>query len=375
MADWLIATLEFLDPNPPPKGAYMHLYLDLYKKEAGKVAASLSKNQSVQSGLAQRLILLAKEEVGYKAGKVAASLSKNQSVQSGLAQRLIPLAKEEVESARRVLSVIGAREELNRFNKAIVRYTEEELGIKFPEVRDDITKSLMNASYDRYRLTESGDPQEIVKQMIESASQRVYPIIAGYPDAVVDTKCRANELRFTRSCQDQVGRLLSVLACAVPSGGRILEIGTGVGVGTAWITAGLRERIDVEVISVEIDPVLSRAANKSKWPSYVKILTANALDILGTLGTFNLVFADASPIKYGHIDSVLKVLSPGGLLLVDDLEAAEQTTEVEQTTQSSKRDDFRRSLLHYADLNVVEIEWSTGIILVAKSIYPPAVYH
>lgn len=139
-------------------------------------------------------------------------------MQSGLTLRLIPLAKEEVENTRRVLSAIGAREELDRFNKSIVRYMEEELGTKFLELRADITTTLMNASYDRYRLTESGDPDELVKQMIESASRRVYPIIAGYPDAVADTKRRANELRFTRSCQDQVGRLLSVLACAVPYG-------------------------------------------------------------------------------------------------------------------------------------------------------------
>lgn len=126
---------------------------------------------------------------------------------------------------------------------------------------------------------------------------------------------------------------------------------------------------------MEIDPVLSRAAKKSAWPSYVKILTANALYVLGKIGTFNLVFADAAPIKYGHISSVLKVLSPGGLLMIDDFEATMQTSEAEQTAQSSKQDVFRRSLLHHPELNIVEMEWSTGVILATKSMHPPTAYH
>jgi hypothetical protein len=41
LGDWLISTLEFLNPYPPPKGAYIHLYLDLYKREANQVAADV----------------------------------------------------------------------------------------------------------------------------------------------------------------------------------------------------------------------------------------------------------------------------------------------------------------------------------------------
>ena len=54
-----------------------------------------------------------------------------------------------------------------------------------------------------------------------------------------------------------MGRLLSTLAAAVPPGGRILEIGTGVGVGLAWLAAGLEGREDVEVLTVESDERLA----------------------------------------------------------------------------------------------------------------------
>jgi predicted O-methyltransferase YrrM len=50
---------------------------------------------------------------------------------------------------------------------------------------------------------------------------------------------RANELGFEQSCEADVGRLLAVLAAGVPGGGRILEIGTGAGVGTAWMVEGI----------------------------------------------------------------------------------------------------------------------------------------
>ena len=57
-----------------------------------------------------------------------------------------------------------------------------------------------------------------------------------------------------------MGRLLAALAAAVPSGGRVLEIGTGVGVGLAWLVHGLGARRDVEVVTVELDDEVQRTA-------------------------------------------------------------------------------------------------------------------
>jgi predicted O-methyltransferase YrrM len=329
LADWLSSALGFLDPSPPPKGAYVHLCLDLYETEANRVAAALKESESLPSNLPQRLI---------------------------------PLAKEEVESARRVLSAIDARPELDRFNSAVAQYAENELGTKFPELRRVIGMALIEASLDRYRLTESGAHEELLKQMIESASRRVYSVLAGYPLAVADAKRRASELRFGMSCEDDVGRLLTVLAAAVPSGGRLLEIGTGVGVGTAWIVAGLDERTDVEVLSVEIDPRLSNATRDWPWPDYVQIVTADVMAELETIGTFDLVFADASPVKYSNIDSLLKTLRPGGILVMDDLGPPNFSER-----QRADKDALCRSLMNHHELHVVDIEWSTGLIVATKS--------
>jgi demethylmenaquinone methyltransferase/2-methoxy-6-polyprenyl-1,4-benzoquinol methylase len=50
-----------------------------------------------------------------------------------------------------------------------------------------------------------------------------------------------------------VGGLIACLANAVPNGGRVLEIGTGSGVGLAWIVHRVGSGTDVEVLSVELD--------------------------------------------------------------------------------------------------------------------------
>ena len=120
------------------------------------------------------------------------------------------------------------------------------LGAQFPSVRRIIAKTLLGASPDGYRLAprtpESADPEELVKQMVQRGSERLYLIQTNVPPAVAGAKRRAKDHRFTMSCEDGVGRLLGVFAAAVPSEGRVLEIGTGVGVGVGWITAGLGER-------------------------------------------------------------------------------------------------------------------------------------
>ena len=47
----------------------------------------------------------------------------------------------------------------------------------------------------------------------------------------------------------------------------MLELGTGTGAGTAWITHCLQGRDDVEVITVEIDAATGALAPQHRWPS------------------------------------------------------------------------------------------------------------
>ena len=334
--DWLMSVLDFLSPSPPSKGAYVHLFLDLYQREANMVHSVLQQGEFARSSLSPRLL---------------------------------PVVKDEIESARRVLSISGTEQELDQFNDAIDHYRDDELGAQFPSVRRIIAKTLLGASPDGYRLAprtpESADPEELVKQMVQRGSERLYLIQTNVPPAVAGAKRRAKDHRFTMSCEDGVGRLLGVFAAAVPSEGRVLEIGTGVGVGVGWITAGLGERTDVEVISIEVDRRLAAAASAWPWPGYVQILTADASEAatVNKLGTFDLVFVDAAPVKYGRdVDFNVRLLRPGGMLIFDDFLAGPTTSEVEV----SEKDVLRRSLSSHPELRAVELDWSSGVIVATK---------
>lgn len=90
------------------------------------------------------------------------------------------------------------------------------------------------------------------------------------PDSVAGAYQRATMTGFQFSCDVEVGRLLAVLAAAVPSGGRILEIGKGVGVGLGWLVHGLGARTDAQVVSVELDADIQGMARSVAWPDWVR---------------------------------------------------------------------------------------------------------
>jgi predicted O-methyltransferase YrrM len=329
MADWLRSILQALEPSPPPKGAYFHLVLDLYQGEAKRVDSTLRTSETASTALLGTLA---------------------------------PLAKEEVQSTRRILSAVNAKQQLDELDDAIGRFGEEELGAEFFKVRRVIARALVSASPDGYGLPsvvpEAEDPDDLVRQMVVNSSQRLHVAIEGIPDAVAAARRRAHQLRFPLSSEDGVGRLLAVLAAAVPPGGRILEIGTGVGVGTAWISTGLAGRTDVEMISVEVDRQSSDAAMEWPWPAHVHIINADVLDVLGTLGKFDLMFVDAAPIKR-HIEWTIRALRRGGILVVDDCHTDMKMTDLQRANNA----DLRRFLLRHPELQTVELDWASGVIL------------
>src|SRR5258706_13192769 len=57
---------------------------------------------------------------------------------------------------------------------------------------------------------------------------------------------------FMLACEPKTGAILRTLAASKP-GGRLLEIGTGTGVGTCWVLDGLDA--PAQVLMVDINPV------------------------------------------------------------------------------------------------------------------------
>lgn len=182
------------------------------------------------------------------------------------------------------------------------------------------------------------------------------------PSIVLTALQRATDFGFTLSSELGVGKLLAVLSASVKRGGRILEIGTGVGVGTAWIVAGLQDRQDVEVITIELDTSTADIAKQYEWPHFVSISMGNVLDMYSDLGTFDLIFADAQGGKWVGLEQTISALKPGGMLLVDDMTPAQWGSEHhEMQTQI-----VRKTLLSHPELISCEMPVASGIILSSK---------
>ncbi len=179
------------------------------------------------------------------------------------------------------------------------------------------------------------------------------------PDLVVAARAAAEAAEFPFSCADQVGQLLSVLAAAVPPNGRILELGTGAGVGTAWIVHGLGPRRDVELTTVDWAPEMSDLARGNPWPDYVRFLVEDAVAVLPTLGAFDLIFADSPGGKWQGLVLTIEALRPGGVLVVDDMMPQVDWTE----EQAANQERVHETLLHHPELVSCDLKWATGVLL------------
>jgi predicted O-methyltransferase YrrM len=329
LLDWMMSILEVIEYDPGRKGAHSHLLLGRYLKEAKNISSILKESEAAAASLAPALGILAHEEV---------------------------------EAARAIIGALGSDAAAQEFSRAAAGLDGKHIGAQFANVRALVARTLLREFGRGDGIGLSGlDRDGRVAKMVEAGSERLLPLTRGVPADVVAAKRRAEELHFQRSCPDDVGRLLAMLTAAVRSNGRVLEIGTGAGFGLAWIVAGLHQRVDVEVVSIEADPALFEAVRNCAWPAYVTLEAGDASQMLGNLGEFDLVFADASPMKFQYIATILRTLRAGGTLLVDDL--------CGPTSSSKARSDhagLKAYLSYHPDLQSVFLDWSTGLVLASR---------
>lgn len=180
------------------------------------------------------------------------------------------------------------------------------------------------------------------------------------PSPVRAAYAREKELGFTKSSAPEVGQLLSVLAATVAPHGRVLELGTGAGVGLAWIVNGVGRRNDVEVVSVELNGEQAALVQAAGWPDWVSIIVGDGAKLVETLGTFDLIFPDIPGKVYG-LREAIAALRPGGLLLVDDMGRSPHDDPERCARLASVRDQ-----LGEPPLICTELAFSSGMILAAR---------
>lgn len=183
------------------------------------------------------------------------------------------------------------------------------------------------------------------------------------PKWVQEALARSKELGFELSCEEFVGRLLSVLSANVRPDGRILELGTGAGVGLSWIVSGLAERKDVKVVTVDTDAELLNEVQKSNWPAFVEFKQEDGAREVTRLGKFDLIFADAPGGKLTNIEGTISALNVNGLLVVDDMDLTQH--EDDEPLRNQLRGIIKK-ILSDERLLCVELPISSGVILAVR---------
>ena len=100
----------------------------------------------------------------------------------------------------------------------------------------------------------------------------------------------------------------------------MLELGTGTGVGTAWLLAGMDP--GATLTSVDTDVVVQAVAREALGSDpRLTLVQEDAAAFLKREAdkSYDLVFADAIPGKYESLDDALAVVSPGGFYIIDDM--------------------------------------------------------
>jgi predicted O-methyltransferase YrrM len=135
------------------------------------------------------------------------------------------------------------------------------------------------------------------------------------PPLVLRAQEAARALGFTLSTTDEDGALLHVLA-ARRGVLRVGEIGTGTGVGTAWLSSALAP--GTPLVTCDVDPERVAAARGvfADDPD-VRVLEGDWRAVLPPEGPFDLLFCDGGHAK-DDPDAVLGLVAPRGTVVLDD---------------------------------------------------------
>jgi predicted O-methyltransferase YrrM len=167
---------------------------------------------------------------------------------------------------------------------------------------------------------------------------------------------------FSMASELRTGSLLRTLAATKPAG-TFLELGTGTGLSTAWILAGMDAASTL--LSVDNDAHVQAIAQRHLGhDGRVSFQLADGATLLASLveQRFDYLFADTWPGKYDHLEDALALLKPGGLYLIDDMLPQANWP----PGHAEKAAALTATLAGHPDVIMTRLDWASGIILVTK---------
>ena len=181
--------------------------------------------------------------------------------------------------------------------------------------------------------------------------------------AVLDAIRRdAERVGFTLASEPQTGSLLRGLAASKP-GGLMLELGTGTGVGTTWLLSGMDATS--RLVTVDSDPTVVEIARRHLGhDSRVTFHLGDGGEFLEQSSQqFDLIFADAWPGKFTHLDRALSLLRVGGVYVVDDLLPQPSWPDGHAPNVQALIPDLE----HRPGFIVTKLAWSSGLMMLVRT--------
>ena len=168
---------------------------------------------------------------------------------------------------------------------------------------------------------------------------------------------------FTMASERQTGSLLRSLAASKPSG-RFLELGTGTGVGTAWLLAGMDFGSHLD--SVDTDATVQEIARRHLGQdTRVTFRVADGAAFLeqSRPQLFDFIYADAWPGKFSHLELALSLLRVGGIYFVDDLLPQPNWPE----GHAPKVPVLINELEHQHGFVATKLAWASGLMILVRT--------
>ncbi len=187
-------------------------------------------------------------------------------------------------------------------------------------------------------------------------------IFAREPVVLTHLLAESESLGFQAASERRTGALLQVLAVS-KCRGRLLELGTGTGVGTAWLLSGMDSASTLDTVDNDA-AVVAVARKHLGGDPRVRFHVADGEDWLRDYAgaPFDLIFADAWPGKFSGLTAALRLLAVGGLYVIDDLLPQPNWPE----NHCSRIEPLLRKIEAMPNFMCLRLAWASGVAIVAR---------
>jgi predicted O-methyltransferase YrrM len=202
---------------------------------------------------------------------------------------------------------------------------------------------------------------------ISSVSSLNEPDYIEPPPMLEQIAARTKALGFNMASEPLTGALLRVLAASKPNG-KLLELGTGTGIATAWMLAGMDAHSTLT--SVDVDATAQGVAREFLGgDGRLTLVLEDGIQFLNHEGpeSYDFVFADAMPGKYEGLEECLRVVKPGGFYVIDDMLPQPNWPE----GHADKVPVLLKALVDHGALMIAPLAWASGIVVAVKRILLP----